>query len=95
MPVIMRADTQVCPYRAYILDDCMEMIGRDNIFIASNSLKFIFQFNIPFIHHPPCVIQRHLLVLNIAEQTFSVVGTIKGRVAIRLLKHVPEIRKKY
>ena len=33
MPVIIRADTSVCPYMAYILDDCMEMIGHDNIFI--------------------------------------------------------------
>ena len=80
MPVIIRADTSVCPYMAYILDDCMEMIGHDHIFIASDILKFIFQFNIPFVHHPPCVIQRHLLVLDIAEQTFSVFGTNANKI---------------
>ena len=52
----------------------MEMIGHDNNFIASDILKFIFQFNIPFVHHPPCVIQRHLLALNITEQTSSGFG---------------------
>jgi hypothetical protein len=53
----------------------MEMIGHDNIFIASDILKFIFLFNIPFVQHTPCGIQRHRLVLNIAEQTFAFFGT--------------------
>ena len=37
------------------------------------------------------------LVLSIPPKysVSEVIGTIKGRVAIRLLKHVPEIRKKY
>jgi putative transposase len=37
------------------------------------------------------------LVLSIPPKyaVSDVVGTIKGRVAIRLFKHVPEIRKKY
>jgi len=37
------------------------------------------------------------LVLSIPPKysVSEVIGTIKGRVAIRLLKHVPEVRKKY
>jgi putative transposase len=37
------------------------------------------------------------LVLSISPEyaVSDVVGTIKGRVATRLFKHVPEIRKKY
>jgi len=34
---------------AYIFDDCMEMIGHDYIFIASDILKFIILFNTPFV----------------------------------------------
>ena len=38
-------------------------------------LKFVFQFSIPFSYHPPCVIQHHLLVYGVTEQTFSVFRT--------------------
>ena len=53
-----------------VLDNCMEMVGHDDIFITFYVRKFVFQFTIPFAHHPPCVVKHHFPVHDIAEKTF-------------------------
>ena len=74
-----RADTQVCPYGIYgvrtgVLDDCVEMVGHDDVFVAFDIGKFVFQFTMPFFYHLSWVVQNHFPVNDVAEQTFSVFG---------------------
>ena len=51
LPCIIRADTQVCPYGGFNLNDSVKMIGHDDLFVKFNVLIFMIQFIPPFIYH--------------------------------------------
>ncbi len=52
-----------------IFNNTMNMIGHNHHFMTPFAGIFIFNFPVPFFHHPTGTVQLHFFVLNLAKQT--------------------------
>jgi len=52
----------------------MGVIGHNHHLAAFHTMKFIFQFVIPFFNHFPRIIQHHFIIYDYPKQMQSVLG---------------------